>query len=154
MLSADCRLSTMSSRTFTLNEAQDLLPVLESLLRGAIEGKKLIEASDAENQELTQRIILNGGTSVNVVALARRKVQREKAMQRVKDAMAEIDAMGVQVKDLDIGLLDFPCEVDGEVVLLCWKLGEKAITHWHGVSEGFAGRKRIDERIAKAKRAN
>jgi hypothetical protein len=145
---------TMSSRTFTLHEAQDLLPVLESLLRGAIDGKKLIEAADAENQELAQRIVLNGGTSVNVVALARRKAQREKAMQRVKDAMAEIDAMGVQVKDLDVGLLDFPCEVDGEIILLCWKLGEKAITHWHGVSEGFAGRKRIDERISKAKRAN
>jgi hypothetical protein len=144
----------MSSRTFTLDEAQDLLPVLESLLRAAIEAKKLIEASDAENQELAQRIILNGGMSLNVVALARRKLQREKAMQRVKDAMAEIDAMGVQVKDLDIGLLDFPCEVDGEIILLCWKLGEKAITHWHGVSEGFAGRKRIDERISKAKRAN
>ena len=144
----------MSSRTFTLDEAHDLLPVLESLLRGAIEGKKLIEASDAETQELTQRIILNGGMSLNVVALARRKVQREKAMQRVKDAMAEIDAMGVQVKDLDIGLLDFPCEVEGEIVLLCWKLGENAITHWHGVSEGFAGRKPIDERISRAKRAN
>ena len=144
----------MSSRTFTLDEAHDLLPVLESLLRGAIEGKKLIEAADAETQELTQRILLNGGMSLNVVALARRKVQREKAMQRVKDAMGEIDAMGVQVKDLDIGLLDFPCEVDSEIILLCWKLGEKDITHWHGVSEGFAGRKPIDERISKAKRAN
>jgi hypothetical protein len=72
----------------------------------------------------------------------------------VKDAMAEIDAIGVQVKDLDIGLLDFPCEVDGSTVLLCWKLGEDGITHWHSVSEGFAGRKLIDERIAKAKRTN
>jgi hypothetical protein len=62
--------------------------------------------------------------------------------------------MGVEVKDLDIGLLDFPCEVDGQIVLLCWKLGEKGITHWHGVSEGFAGRKPVDERISKAKRAN
>ena len=68
--------------------------------------------------------------------------------------MAEIDAIGVQVKDLDIGLLDFPCEVDGNTVLLCWKLGESGITHWHGTDEGFAGRKLIDERIAKAKRAN
>jgi hypothetical protein len=88
------------------------------------------------------------------VHLARRKAEREKAIQRVKDAMDEIDAMGVQVKDLDIGLLDFPCEVDGEIILLCWKLGENAIAHWHGVSEGFAGRKPIDAKIAKAKRAN
>ena len=142
------------SRTFTLDEAQDLLPVLEGLLRTSIEGKKLIESVDAEMQATVQRVFLNGGTSLNVVHLARRKAEREKAIQRTKDAMDEIDAMGVQVKDLDIGLLDFPCEVEDEIVLLCWKLGEKAITHWHGVSEGFAGRKPIDARIAKAKRAN
>ena len=144
----------MSSRTFTLDEAQDLLPVLESLLRTSIDGKKLIESVDAEFQEMAHRVFLNGGMSLNVVNLARRKAEREKAIQRVRDAMAEIDAIGVQVKDLDIGLLDFPCEVDGQVVLLCWKLGETAITHWHGVSEGFAGRKPVDERINKAKRAN
>jgi hypothetical protein len=142
------------SRTFTLDEAQDLLPVLESLLRTSIDGKKLIESVDAEFQATAQRVFLNGGMSLNVVHFARRKAEREKAIQRVKDAMDEIDAMGVQVKDLDIGLLDFPCEVDGQTVLLCWKLGEKAITHWHGVSEGFAGRKPVDERISKAKRAN
>lgn len=142
------------SRTFTLDEAQDLLPILESLLRTSIDGKKLIESVDAELQATAQRVFLNGGMSLNVVHFARRKVEREKAIQRVKDAMDEIDAMGVQVKDLDIGLLDFPCEVDGQIVLLCWKLGEKAITHWHGVSEGFAGRKPVDERISKAKRAN
>jgi len=144
----------MSSRRFTLDEAQDLLPVLESLLRSAIEGKKLIESAEAELQATAHKIFLNGGMSLNVVYLAGRKAQREKAIQRLKDTMAEIDAMGVQVKDLDIGLLDFPCEVDGQIILLCWKLGEKAITHWHGVSEGFAGRKPIDERIIKAKRAN
>ncbi len=144
----------MSSRTFTLDEAQDLLPVLESLLRTSIDGKKLIESVDAEFQEMAHRVFLNGGMSLNVVHLARRKAEREKAIQRVRDAMAEIDAIGVQVKDLEIGLLDFPCEVDGQVVLLCWKLGETAITHWHGVSEGFGGRKPVDERINKAKRAN
>lgn len=144
----------MSSRTFTLDQAQDLLPVLESLLRTAIEGKKQIESAEAELQAVAHRIFLNGGMSLNIVYLARRKAEREKALQQVKDAMAEIDAIGVQVKDLDIGLLDFPCDVDGQTVLLCWKLGEKAITHWHGVSEGFAGRKPIDERISKAKRPN
>ena len=144
----------MAERTFTLEEAQSLLPVLESLLRTAIDGKKLIESVDAELQEVAHRVFLNGGTFLNIVHLARRKAEREKAIQRVKDSIAEIDSIGVQVKDLDIGLLDFPCVVDGRTVLLCWRLGEKAITHWHGVSEGFAGRKPIDERIAKAKRAN
>ena len=144
----------MSSRTFTLDEAQMLLPILESLLKEAINGKKLIEEVDVETQEMAQRIFLNGGTLVNVVHVATRTAERERALQRIKDAIAEIDATGVQVKDLDIGLLDFPCEVEGRTVLLCWKLGEKEIAHWHGVTEGFAGRKPIDERIARAKRSN
>lgn len=144
----------MSDRTFTLDEAQVLLPVLESLLRSAIAGKKLIEEVEAEQQELNHRIFLNGGMFLEVVPLARRKAERVKAEQRAKDAIAEIDSIGVQVKDIEIGLLDFPCEVDGQIILLCWKLGEKSITHWHGTQEGFAGRKPIDERIARAKRAN
>jgi len=140
----------MSERTFTLDEAQTLLPILESLLKQAIAAKKLIEETDAETQETVHRIFLNGGTFLNVIHMARRKAEREKAIQRIKDALAEIDATGVQVKDIDIGLLDFPCKVEGEIVLLCWKLGEPKITHWHGTSEGFAGRKPIDERISNA----
>ncbi|MBV9574471.1 MAG: DUF2203 domain-containing protein [Acidobacteriales bacterium] len=141
-------------RTFTLEEAQTLLPVLESLLRASIDGKKLIEEVDGEFQELAHRVFLSGGMSVDVVHMARRKAEREKAIHRVKDAMAEIDSTGVQVKDLNVGLLDFPCKVEGRTVLLCWKMGEPAITHWHGISEGFAGRKPIDERIAKTNKTH
>jgi len=144
----------MSDKTFNLEEAQSLLPVLESLLRTAVAGKKLMEEVEAEMQALTQRIFLNGGTHLDVVATARRKAERTKAEQRAKDALAEIDSIGVQVKDIDTGLLDFPCIVDGQVVLLCWKMGEDSITHWHSPEEGFAGRKPIDERIARPKRAN
>jgi hypothetical protein len=144
----------MSDRTFTLAEAQTLLPVLESLLRSAITSKQLMEEVEAEMQALTHRIFLNGGTHVDVVATARRKAERAKAEQRAKDALAEIDSIGVQVKDIDIGLLDFPCEVDGRIVLLCWKMGEGSITHWHSPEEGFAGRKPIDERISRSKRTN
>jgi hypothetical protein len=144
----------MSDRTFTLDEAQSLLPVLESLLRTAMNAKKVMEEAEAEQQALHHRIFLNGGMFLDIVSLARRKSERAKAEQRAKDALAEIDSIGVQVKDLDIGLLDFPCEVEGQSVLLCWKLGEKSITHWHGTNEGFAGRKPIDERIARGKKVN
>jgi len=140
------------ARTFTVAEAETLLPVLESLLRSAIAAKALIEEVDAEQQELANRIFLNGGMLIDIVKVARRKAEREKALQKAKDAVAEIDATGVQVKDLDIGLLDFPCLVGDEVILLCWKLGEKAITHWHGMQEGFAGRKPIDDRILKGQK--
>jgi hypothetical protein len=140
----------MSTRTFTLQDAQMLLPTLESLLRTAIKSKQFIEEVDAELQELGHRIFLNGGTLVKIVEVARRKAEREKTVQRAKDAVAEIHATGVQVKDIEIGLLDFPCKVEGEIVLLCWKLGEEKITHWHSPEDGFAGRKPIDERIERA----
>jgi hypothetical protein len=135
-----------------VSEAQTLLPVLESLLRSAMQAKALIEEVDGEMQSLANRIFINGGTLVNIVSVARRKAKRDKAEQRAKDAVAEIDATGVQVKDLDIGLLDFPCVVEGDVILLCWKLGEEKITHWHGQEEGFAGRKPIDERILRGQK--
>jgi hypothetical protein len=144
----------MSDRTFTFDEAQSLLPVLESLLRVAMSAKKTIEEFETELQALQHRIFLNGGTFVDVVPMARRRAERGKAEQGAKDALAEIDSIGVQVKDLDMGLLDFPCEVEGQVILLCWRLGEKSITHWHGTQEGFAARKPIDERISRAKRVN
>ena len=140
----------MKQRTFTLDEAQVLLPVLESLLRRSIEGKQLVEKIDAEFQEVSQRIFLAGGTRVDIAHLAVRKGEKEKALQRVKDALAEIDSTGVQVKDLDVGLLDFPCLVNDQLILLCWKMGEKQITHWHGTEEGFGGRKPIDENILRA----
>jgi hypothetical protein len=140
------------SRTFTVSEAETLLPVLESLLRSAMQAKALIEEVDAELESLKSRIFVNGGTFVNILAVSRRKDEREKATQRAKDAVAEIDAAGVQVKDLDIGLLDFPCVVGDEIILLCWKLGEKGIGHWHNTTEGFAGRKPIDERIIRGQK--
>lgn len=141
-------------RTFTLQEAQVLLPVLETLLKTAIAGKKLIEQVDEDFQQVSNRIFLHGGVEVDVAALARRKAEKDKAVRRVKDALAEIDATGVQVKDLDIGLLDFPCVVEDQIILLCWKLGEKNIAHWHGLEEGYRGRKPIDETILKAKKSD
>ena len=138
----------MSDRTFTLSEAQALLPVLESLLRAAMEGKKIAEAVEGDLSSLQNRIFVTGGLQVDVLQVLKRKAEGEKAAQRARDAVAEISATGVQVKDLDVGLLDFPCQVDGEIILLCWKSGEKEITHWHSTQEGFAGRKPIDERIS------
>ena len=56
----------------------------------------------------------------------------------------QLDELGVQIKDLDTGLLDFPALRDGVEVELCWQVGEEAVEHWHVIGEGFAGRKPID----------
>ena len=142
----------MADRYFTFDEAQTLLPILEGLLRAAVDSKQTIESVDAQFEDLKQRIFVNGGMSVDVISLARRRAEKDKAVQRAKDTLAEIDSIGVQVKDLDTGLLDFPCVVEDQVILLCWKMGEKGITHWHGLEEGFRGRKPINERITKSQK--
>jgi hypothetical protein len=139
-------------KTFTLNEATTLLPVLRTLLKRSMEGKRSIEDVEKELQDVKHRILLSGGLLVDVQEMARRRAEHDKAVQEIKDALAEIEAIGVQVKDLDIGLLDFPCVVDDEIVLLCWKYGEEKIQYWHGLEEGFRGRKPIDERILRGKK--
>ena len=139
-------------KTFTLEEAQTLLPVLRSLLKRSMDGKQTIELIEKELQDLNHRILLSGGLFVDVPRVARRRAERDKALQDTKDTMGEIEAIGVQIKDLDIGLLDFPCVVDDQIVLLCWKLGEEKIEYWHGLEEGFKGRKPVDERTLKPKK--
>ena len=139
-------------KTFNLDEAQELLPVVESLVRRAIESKRRIDEIEADFKATNQEIFLRGGMALDIMALARLRAESDKAIQRVKDIIGEIEAIGAQVKDLDIGLIDFPCRVDGSTILLCWKLGEERITHWHGTSEGFAGRKPINDRIPRARK--
>ena len=140
----------MADRTFTLDEAQALVPVLGSLLKTAIDGKNAAERIEQEFKAVSNRVFLNGGTLLDVAQLAGRKREKERLVRKIKDALAEIEATGVLVKDLEIGLLDFPCEVDDRTILLCWKLGEKTIAHWHGTDEGYRYRKPIDEKIANA----
>jgi len=134
-------------KTFTLDEAQSLLPVLESLLKRAIEGKQSAEEVDSKLSELARHIYLSGGMRVDVSKVAKQRVEMEGHLQRVRESIAEIDAIGVQVKDLDAGLLDFPCRVEDQVVLLCWRMGEQSIEHWHTLDSGFKNRQPVDERF-------
>jgi hypothetical protein len=142
------------SKTFTLGEAQTLLPVVEALLRRAQAAGAKAGELEQEMQRLSHRIFLSGGMHVDVSVAARRRAEREKAVQETKDTLAEIDSIGVQVKDFEQGLLDFPSVMDGRAVLLCWKLGEPAIAHWHTEEEGFEGRKPLDARFGKTERLN
>ena len=134
-------------KTFTLEEAQSLLPVLESLLKRALEGKQSAEEVDSCLSDLARRIYLSGGMRVDVGAVAKQRAEIEAHLQRVRESIAEIDSIGVQVKDLEAGLLDFPCRLDDQVVLLCWRMGETSIEHWHTVDSGFGGRQPVDERF-------
>lgn len=134
-------------KTFTLDEAQALLPVLEALLKRAIEGKRAAEEVESQLSDLSRSIYLSGGMRVNLSDVARQRADMESHLERVRESISEIDSIGVQVKDLDTGLLDFPFRLDEEVVLLCWRLGETSIEHWHTVESGFQGRQPVDERF-------
>ncbi|MGH9541258.1 MAG: DUF2203 domain-containing protein [Terriglobales bacterium] len=132
------------AKLFTLDEAEELLPVLRALLESAMEAQRKGEQLDGQLQRIVTRVLLLGGVQLDPLKLAALRAERDRAMQKLKDSLGEIEAAGVQVKDLATGLLDFPCMRDGRIVLLCWKLGEECIEHWHGTTEGFAGRKKID----------
>ena len=140
------------NKNFTVSEAQTLMPVLESLLRGAQKTASRVAELDSEMQQLSQQIFLSGGMHVDVVAAARRRGEREKALQATKETLAEIDSIGVQVQSLKDGLLDFPCQLGGELVMLCWKVGEPTISHWHGLEDEAEARRPFDARFDKTER--
>ena len=127
-------------RIFTLEEANaavvELRPVVERMVRHR---EKLVAAQKRQTELLT-RIAGNGG---DLQTSDLREVAE--AIQSEADAIGacaeQIDAAGAQIKSLEDGLLDFPAQRNGEDVLLCWKLGEDEIGFWHGVDEGFTGRK-------------
>jgi len=134
-------------KTFTIDEAQSLLPLLEALLKRAIEGKQAAEKIESDLSELARRIYLSGGMKVDAVSVIKQRGELEEHMKRVRETITEIDEIGVQVKDLDSGLLDFPCRLDDQVVLLCWRMGETSIEHWHTMEAGFKGRQPVDDRF-------
>ena len=134
-------------KTFTLEEAQSLLPVMESLLKRAIEGKQLAQQVESGLSDLARRIYLSGGMRVDTDKVAKMRAEMEGHVQRVRESIAEIDSIGVQLKDLDAGLLDFPCRLDDQVVMLCWRMGETTIEHWHPADTGFKDRQPVDERF-------
>jgi hypothetical protein len=140
------------SKTFTLSEAQTLLPVLEALLQkartAALRGAEL----ELEMQRLGQRIFLSGGMHVDITSAARRRAERDKAGQEARDTITEIVEIGAHVHDLQLGMLDFPCQLEGRAALLCWKLGEVGISHWHDLEETPEQRRELDARFGKGER--
>jgi hypothetical protein len=132
-------------RRFTLAEAQSLIPRVDRLLRDAIELKATYDAAEQEIQDFQQRVMMMGGVAVDRERVMDSRTRREEAAAKLRAAIEEVQEIGCLIKDLDIGLIDFPTTYRGEEVYLCWKLGEQGIEFWHGIDEGFRGRKPIDQ---------
>jgi hypothetical protein len=132
-------------RYFTLAEARAALPVVGRSIHEAVQAKAHYMEAEKAIQNLVQRILTMGGINVDTVAAEAWKAQYDSNAQTLKNSMERIEDLGVLVKDLDIGLVDFPTLFRGEEVYLCWRMDEDDIDHWHGVNEGFNGRRPIDK---------
>ncbi|MEQ1946692.1 MAG: DUF2203 domain-containing protein [Bryobacteraceae bacterium] len=131
-------------RYFTVAEAESILPQVELALRDALCQKTEYQSADRELEAGLQRIRNAGGSRVNPGPFLAIRARRDGATAKLRDALDKVDELGAQVKDLDIGLIDFLSRYQGRVVCLCWKLGEVGIRHWHSPEDGFRGRKPID----------
>ena len=127
-------------RNFTPDEANELLPTVRPLVERMVEAKRALDAAQAEADDVSTRISGNGG-GLPPARLAEVDAGVSRRATELARVLEEIQALGVVVKDLDTGLVDFPSVRDGRDVLLCWRLGEDEVAFWHGYDDGFAGRR-------------
>ena len=128
--------------TFTPDEANALLPTVGPLVERMVEAKRSLDDAQAAADDVSARISGNGG-GLPPAQLAAVHDEVARRATELGKALEEIQALGVIVKDLDTGLVDFPSIRDGQEVLLCWHLGEDEVAFWHGYDDGFAGRQPI-----------
>jgi hypothetical protein len=130
----------MAERHFTPEEASVLLAEVRPAAEELVAHRRAMVDAAAGQARLVQRIAGNGGDfDPQEPRLLEETFERE--AQAVARCVERLERLGVLVKDLERGLVDFPALHDGEEVLLCWEVGEEDVAFWHGLDEGFAGRK-------------
>lgn len=122
----------MPTKTFTLEEANAFVPQLEELLGEMQSVREKITANAAALEAVIERAPNNGGSKAAGEHLL--------LLQRFNVAHKMLTEIGCELKDLDLGLVDFPSYLNGALVYLCWKRGEPRIEYWHPIDSGFAGR--------------
>lgn len=124
-------------KTFTLNEARNLLPRLRKLLSRMTREREALSGLRDEIDKARAKSDYGGGSRVGPAYILH--------LAGFSEAIQEIEMLGVHVKDLRVGLIDFPHERDGRIVYLCWRPDEDEIEWWHEIDSGFAGRRPIFE---------
>ncbi|MDE2293151.1 MAG: DUF2203 domain-containing protein [Elusimicrobia bacterium] len=124
-------------RYFSLHEAEALIPELEGIFGRAL---KLRDEAEAKARRLREREEGEEGDPARDVL---ERGQLQFLVNAVNGCLAEVSALGAIPKGLDPALVDFPHRLDGAEVYLCWRGGEKSITHYHGLEDGFAGRRAL-----------
>ena len=126
-------------RVFTLAEATTLIPQLETFLSKAKNGRAILIHTKDEIKKACAKAEFGGGSMVGPRYIT--------ALEDMHENLQAIQETGVIVKDLDLGLCDFPFYLDGRIVYLCWKLGEDKIEWWHEITTGFSERQSIPNDI-------
>jgi hypothetical protein len=126
-------------KLFTVDEANALLPVIVPTLESLRDLKQQLDTAKVELDRFTPTIRGNGH-GMDVLALER---QITELIAQISHGIDEITALGVEIKDLNHGLIDFPSVRHGQIVYLCCRLGENQIAFWHDLDAGFAGRQPI-----------
>ncbi|MSQ27156.1 MAG: DUF2203 family protein [Dehalococcoidia bacterium] len=133
--------SSSDPRLFTLDEANALIPVIAPLLEVLQQQLQELRTKHQAAQRLAEAPKSGNGHRLQEETEVRQaKDEVERLSQQFQRAMEHLQSYGCEIKDVDTGLLDFRGMRDGEVVYLCWRAGETAITHWHALDSGFAGR--------------
>jgi hypothetical protein len=130
----------MARRHFTPDEANELLSEVRPIAEELVAQRRAFAVTTARLARLSSRIAGNGGDFDPQEPRALQE-QLEEEGAAVARCVERLGRLGVLVKDLDRGLVDFPALHAGEEVLLCWQVGEDEVAYWHGLEEGFAGRK-------------
>ncbi|MGB0034550.1 MAG: DUF2203 domain-containing protein [Candidatus Acidiferrales bacterium] len=136
------------SKLFSLTEAERLRTQVEPILIEAMDSRRKMADLEKQLGALGERIQRSGGMQVSYESAAKTRLERNRLEEAVQGALERIHSTGCLVKDLDVGLLDFPSRLNNEEVYLCWRLGEDRIRFYHRQDEGFSGRKPIDPRDA------
>lgn len=128
----------MNGRLFTVEEANALLPTLIPLVERLMAATERVVAAGSDLRQVLEHASGNGGSH--------RASEAVGDIVAIQEAVEAIQALGCELKDVSSGLVDFPArhpEGEDRVVYLCWRYGEEAVTWWHEVDGGFAGRQRL-----------
>jgi hypothetical protein len=131
----------VAERYFSVGDVEALIPELTRLMKRVMSANAEAGSARERLQAEQQRIALAGGGVLDRKAWGADKDRIERLTAEMQQGLREIVELGGVPKDLGLGLVDFLHLRDGREVNLCWKYGEREIRHWHGLDEGFAGRK-------------
>ena len=135
--------SKVDEKRFTVDQANRTLPLVRRIAQDIVDGYRDLHQIRREHDQLKGK---PGGEASPGDGESVKRLEREaeRHQERIEDCLAELELVGCQMKDFEIGLIDFPSEKEGKPILLCWKLGENDVRWWHSLEAGVRGRQPID----------